>query len=82
MNHRMNDKTRQKLEKALLYIEQNIEEKISSDGIAQHAMLSTFHFQRLFSAYLGESVSQYVLHRRLELAAKSLLEQPLNWIMR
>jgi len=77
----MNDTTRQKLEKALLYIEQNIEEKISSDEIAQHAMLSTFHFQRLFGAYLGESVSQYVLHRRLELAAKSLLEQPLLGIL-
>ncbi|MGC9461109.1 helix-turn-helix domain-containing protein [Vibrio genomosp. F10] len=72
----MSDRTRKKLEKALLFIEQNIEEKISADQIAQHATLSIFHFQRLFSAYLGESVSQYLLHRRLELAAKTLSEQP------
>ncbi|MGF1710214.1 helix-turn-helix domain-containing protein [Vibrio kagoshimensis] len=72
----MSDRTRKKLEKALLFIEKNIEEKISAEQIAEHAMLSPFHFQRLFSAHLGESVGQYVLHRRLELAANSLSTQP------
>ncbi|MEZ9232060.1 GyrI-like domain-containing protein [Vibrio amylolyticus] len=72
----MSDKTRQQLEQALLFIEQNINAKISADQIARYAHLSSFHFQRIFSAYMGESVSQYVLHRRLELAANDLLSKP------
>lgn len=72
----MNDKTRNRLEQALLYIEENLDEKLSAEQVAQHACLSSFHFQRMFSAYLGEPVSQYVLHRRLEHAAKKLLAQP------
>ncbi|MFC1234981.1 GyrI-like domain-containing protein [Vibrio sp. F74] len=71
----MSDITRHRLEKALLFIEQNLESKISAEQIALHANLSNFHFQRMFSAYLGESVSQYVLHRRLERAASNLLTQ-------
>lgn len=72
----MSDKTRNKLEQALLYIEQHLDEKLSAEQVAQHACLSSFHFQRMFRAYLGEPVSQYVLHRRLELAAKNLISQP------
>lgn len=72
----MSDSTRHKLEQALLFIDHNLDKKLSAEQIAQHACLSSFHFQRMFRAYLGESVSQYVLHRRLELSAKQLLAQP------
>lgn len=72
----MSDITRHKIEQALLYIEQHLDKKLSAEQIAQAACLSSFHFQRMFSLYLGESVAQYVLHRRLERAAQLLLTTP------
>ena len=67
-----NDRIRMRIEKAVLYIEDNLSINLRASDIARHAHLSPFHFQRLFSAYLGEPVSQYILSRRLERAARSL----------
>jgi AraC-like DNA-binding protein/predicted transcriptional regulator YdeE len=70
----MNSKVRQKLAKALLFMDQNLVKKMTAAQIAQYACISEFHFQRLFRAYLGETVSQYILHRRLEIAAKEIVD--------
>jgi len=70
----MNNKVRQKLAKALLFMDQNLATKMTAAQISQYACISEFHFQRLFRAYLGETVSQYILHRRLELAAKEIVD--------
>lgn len=69
----MSNKIRQKLERALIYIEQNLEKIFTVTEVASYAGISNFHFQRVFSAYLGETVSRYILHRRLELAAKKIV---------
>jgi len=69
----VNDQIRLQLEKALLFIDHHLEEKITSVQIACYASIPEFHFQRLFSTYFGETLSQYVLHRRLEFAAKKLV---------
>lgn len=71
----MTIRVRQQLDKALLYIEQHINQKFTAVQVAEHACISPFHFQRLFSVYLGETVNQYTLHRRLEIAAKLLINQ-------
>lgn len=64
---------RQQLEKALLYIDQHLEEKMSVVQIANFAGMSSFHFHHVFNAFLGETLDHYVLQRRLELAAKKLV---------
>jgi len=71
----MSGRIRQQLEKALQYIDAHLGEKITVYEVADVACISIFHFQRLFSAYLGETVSQYILHRRLELAAQTIMNQ-------
>lgn len=71
----MSIRVRQQLEKALLYIDEHLEEKLTVIDVAKESHMSDFHFQRVFSAYMGESLSQYTLTRRLELAAKKLLSQ-------
>jgi len=71
----MSGKIRRQLDKSLLFIEKNLDEKITVEQVAQSAFMSKFHFQRLFSAYLGETVSQYILHRRLERAAETLVNK-------
>lgn len=68
-------RVRQQLEKALLYIDEHLEIKLTVTEIAKTAYMSDFHFQRIFSAYMGESLSQYVSNRRLELVAKKLINQ-------
>ena len=76
MIKKRNDKIRAQLEKALLYMEANLSEKLTAREIAEHAHLSPFHFQRLFSAYMGEPVSHFFLTRRLEKSAQILSETP------
>jgi len=71
----MSDKVRQQLEKALLFIDEHLEEKITVVQVAAYAGVSSFHFQRLFNVYFGETLNQYVLHRRLDFAAKILIHQ-------
>jgi len=70
------DRNRAKIAKAALYIEHNLAEPLRASDIAKHANLSAFHFQRLFSAYMGEPVNQYVCARRLERAAIELAHTP------
>lgn len=57
-------------------MENNLSSNLTAREIAGHAHLSPFHFQRLFSAYMGEPVSHYFLTRRLEKAAQTLAETP------
>jgi len=68
----MSSKVREQLEQALLFIDKNLDQQLSAGQIARHAGMSKFHFQRLFSFYLGETLKQYFLHRRLEKVAENL----------
>ena len=54
------------------YIEQNISERLTLQSIAQQFYLSEFHFSRLFKIVTGTSVKQYILGRKLALAAEKL----------
>lgn len=70
------DHYRQRIQKALVYIESHLTESISALDIAQAAHFSLYHFHRLFSAYVGESVHKYILSRRMEHGAHWLREEP------
>ena len=69
----LNGEIGQQLERTLLYIDDHLEQKITIEQVARYACMSSYHFQRLFSAYLGETVNQYVLRRRLDFAAKKII---------
>lgn len=59
--------------KAIDFIESNLSEPIGLPEAAKAACFSPFHFHRIFSAYLAESVSEYIRERRLTESAKRLL---------
>lgn len=61
------------LEQAIIYIESRIGEDIKVEEVAAAVGYSYHHFNRRFSAILGESVGSYIKKRRLAAAAKSLL---------
>jgi len=60
------------LQQAIDYIEDNLQSNIQVDDIARAALLSKYHFQRVFHVLTGFTVIEYVRNRRLTLAAEEL----------
>lgn len=68
MDHSLN------VRNSLQYIENNLSEKISLDDLAKRACLSKYHYHRLFHKAIGESVNKYISKKRMQNAAKELIE--------
>ena len=60
------------IRKAIAYIEDHLHEDVTAQDAAAQAYLSPMHFQRGFQVVTGYSVSEYIRHRRLYLAALAL----------
>lgn len=65
----------QRINRALDWIVQNLEQPLKLEDIARVAHFSPFHFHRIFRAFLGETVSQFVKRLRLERALWRLLHR-------
>ena len=59
----------ERMNNALNYIENSLNEEIDYKEIAKAANCSEFHFSRMFSSISGISLSEYIRRRRLTLAA-------------
>ncbi len=59
----------ERLNRVLIHIHQNLDEPLTIDRLAVVACLSPFHFHRIFSAHVGETVTGHVRRLRLERAA-------------
>jgi len=70
------------IDDVLTYIDANLNEKPELDKLAKIANLSKFHFHRIMTAFLNESLGSYVNRLRLETAVKLLRysAQPVNEI--
>lgn len=62
----------ERLNGALNYIEENITDTIEAKEVARLAFCSEYHFKRMFSFLAGVTLSEYIRHRRLTLAAFEL----------
>ncbi|MCI8492745.1 AraC family transcriptional regulator [Anaerotruncus sp.] len=60
------------IQKAVNYIEENLQEEISTEMLAEMVSLSPFYFQRLFKRLVNKSVQEYVKLRRLSKAITQL----------
>ena len=60
------------MKNALDYIEDNLSKEIEYSKIAQAALCSQYHFQRMFSFLTGIPLSEYIRRRRLTLAGFDL----------
>ncbi len=60
------------LRQVIDYVEENLQSNIEIDDIARSAMSSKYHFQRIFHALTGFTVTEYMRNRRLTLAAEDL----------
>lgn len=72
----MSNKTQQSYEerilRVLIYIQNHLHKKLALDELAAVAEFSPYHFHRIFSAIVGETVKEHVRRLRLEQAARSL----------
>lgn len=62
-----------RLQKAVDYIGTRLDTPISLDEISAHSCLSKYHFHRLFTAFTGLSLHQYIRWLRLKRAAHQLI---------
>lgn len=67
---------RQRVCRAMDFIQANLHREPSLPEIAQAASFSAYHFHRIFSAVTGETVGGFMRRLRLERAASQLLTQP------
>lgn len=67
---------RQRMLRAAAYIVENLHRPISVAEVAKSVALSEFHFHRLFSALMDETVGEFALRRRMELSALRLAYRP------
>lgn len=61
------------IQKAIDYIENNLCERISIEGIANEACMSASSFRRCFLSLCGITVGEYIRLRRLTLAGKDVI---------
>jgi AraC family transcriptional regulator len=70
-----------RMHRVLEHIERKLDEPLDLAALAEVANFSPFHFHRLFAAWTGELVGDYVRRRRLEVAALRLVAQPATAIL-
>jgi AraC family transcriptional regulator len=58
------------------HIDRHLDETLDLEALAGVANFSAFHFHRLFSVWMGETIGEYLRRRRLELGALRLVSQP------
>lgn len=57
------------INKATLYIEENITDNINLEDIAKHCNVSYFYFSKTFSMFTGYTLKEYIRNRRITLAS-------------
>jgi AraC family transcriptional regulator len=54
-----------RIQRAIDYIEEHLKAEIPFENVAQAAALSPWHFQRVFSSVVGQTLKEYIRKRRL-----------------
>lgn len=65
-----------RINRVIDFIDKNVDKDITLDALAQIANFSKYHFHRLFSSFLGETIFHYIQRLRLEKSAARLLHEP------
>ena len=60
------------IQKAIDYIEANLDKDINFDIVAKEVGMSAYYFHRIFSAVIGVSPTTYIRNRRLTVAAQEI----------
>ncbi|MEP0174093.1 MAG: AraC family transcriptional regulator [Paraglaciecola sp.] len=66
------------IQKAIDYIEENLDKPLPLTAISAHARMSHWHFQRIFKALTNETIKSYVRSRRIANSIDSLYDKNLS----
>nr|TKG94008.1 AraC family transcriptional regulator [Puteibacter caeruleilacunae] len=64
-----------RINRVIDYIENNLDEELSLEKLSSVANFSQYHFHRIFSAFIGETINEFVKRKRVEKAASMLLNE-------
>lgn len=64
------------MHRVLTHIDRHLDQPLELNELAEVAHFSPYHFHRLFAAWMGERLGDYLRRRRLEVAALRLETQP------
>lgn len=65
-----------RIHRVVAHIDAHLDQPLALETLAAVAHFSPFHFHRLFTAWCGETLGDYLRRRRLEVAALRLATQP------
>jgi AraC family transcriptional regulator len=65
-----------RINRVMDHVEQNLDRTLRLDELARVANFSPFHFHRIFSALVGETLSDFIRRLRLERSAQRLIDNP------
>ena len=66
------------IEKALRFIEKNMEKSLTLTEIAKESGMSKYYFSRTFKVSIGRSFKQYLTEKRIDRAKSLLANKDLN----
>jgi DNA gyrase inhibitor GyrI/AraC-like DNA-binding protein len=69
MRNGINDTEQEYLKRinnVISYIEKNLDQELHLDDLSQRAFFSSFHFHRIFSAIVGETLNSMIIRKRIE----------------
>lgn len=69
----MNKKYKVRIDRVIQYIEANLANNISLAEVASVSHFSAYHFHRIFTGIVGETINDYIVRRRLECAVNLLI---------
>ncbi|WP_439136064.1 AraC family transcriptional regulator [Pseudomaricurvus sp.] len=69
----MNKQYKVRIDRVIQYIEANLANNISLAEVASVSHFSAYHFHRIFTGIVGETVNDYIVRRRLECAVNLLI---------
>jgi AraC family transcriptional regulator len=64
---------RNRINQAAAFIEANLSRQVTLDEVAAAANFSPFHFHRIFSAFTGETIFEYLVRARMKKAVTLLM---------
>ena len=75
-NSRLRNEYRSRINQVMDYIDSHLEQTLTLQELAKVSNFSQFHFHRIFSALVGETLNQFIQRIRLEKAAERLVNCP------
>ena len=65
-----------RMHRVLEHIDRHLDDTLELNALTGVAHFASFHFHRVFLAWMGETLGDYLRRRRLEVAAMRLVVQP------